>query len=258
MVLDIIIPTKNRSEFVVKQIENLSAVLSSRPSDLRLTIVDDNSDSSHVNVINSACDSVNGISLLRFNANIGAARARNSGVELNASSDPSDWLWFIDDDDFVDSSSVERVLHAIEQSEENELLALLRCEAEGEIVVPQVRSLFERYRRQGQEVNTSCLVIRRKLFLQIDGWDENLVAGQDTDLFLRAAQVCNQAMLIDGAIVKRTMDSSNRITKSPHKQMKGKWQFMFKHWRTLSKLRLVRYVLTFVLFVPYLKSFVGR
>lgn len=245
MILDVIIPTKNRSEMIAKQMDIFSKVLAEEGSGLRVSIIDDNSDKIHKRKISSLSKTTASVEIVYSKTSIGAAKARNIGAELNPLVSVNNWLWFIDDDDFVDAQSIRTVLAILKQGVPNYSVALLPCKSDNELVVPKCTNLFERYRKFGQDVNTSCLIVRRELFFQVGKWDEKLVAGQDTDLFLRISQVENKALLMDKCLVVREMNSSNRITRSAFRQMKGKYQFIRKHWKTISKIRLIRYIATF-------------
>jgi hypothetical protein len=113
---------------------------------------------------------------------------------------------------------------------------------------------FERCRRFGLEVTTSCAVFSRDVISQVGGWDESLYAMQDTDLFLRVAEVAVfRCLKTEPVCVDVGMPT--RITFSFRKSQLGKLQFLRKHWRVLPARRKLRFVLSFVLCAPLVRRF---
>ena len=108
--------------------------------------------------------------------------------------DKGTFLWFMDDDDYASPETVTDVLRAISQPDwaARVILLPMTIVSRGIVlnhVVPREDSLrFERLRRFGHEVSTSCVIFPRGVIESVDGWDERLVAGQDTDLFLRVSR----------------------------------------------------------------------
>src|SRR5690606_16820622 len=124
-------------------------------------------------------------------------------------------------------------------------------------VIPTGGDVFYEFSRYGNKVNTSCVIFDYELFKGIGGWDEKLVAGQDTDLLLRAAEVAEACVLAEYH-VDVIYHADERVTTNPKKQMIGKIQFLTKNFKRLHFIRRVRYVATIVVFYPYIRRLVGR
>lgn len=251
MLLNIVIPTHDRPGFIQKILFELSSFLANTPN-VFCTIVDDNSPQD----ISSLVDNfgLSNIKLLCNDYNVGAPASRNRGWKsLN-----SKFVWFIDDDDFVDSTSLKSVYEfLLSYKDSNSIFFLERKVFRSGVLKqcyiqpPDNLKFFLKYNQQ--LVNTSCIIFESVLLDTISGWDESLVSGQDTDLLLRASQYSN-GECINGAFVKVNQGHQS-ITTNPKRQIKGKYQFLFKNFKLISWLRVVKYLFTALLFIPYLKNY---
>ncbi|AFP31440.1 Putative colanic acid biosynthesis glycosyl transferase wcaA [Marinobacter sp. BSs20148] len=226
-------------------------------SDIEVIVVDDCSIASEVGKLKELSYEYPLIKFVFLSENTGGAGARNKGAEVSLSK----WMWFLDDDDSVASKDIRAVLRVIKEvGDKQKMLFLSANFIKGDsnrVCIPVGDKLFSRFSRYGNEVNTSCVLFSFSLFEKIGGWDADLVAGQDTDILLRASELTDAYVLSD-VFVDVIQHDGERITKNPRKQMKAKFQFVLKNYKRLHPLRLARYVLTFFLFYPYLKNLVRK
>jgi glycosyltransferase involved in cell wall biosynthesis len=249
--LSIVIPTFNRAD----RLEILlTELLKADQKALEIVVVDDGSKAPHPEILNRLQATMPQVKFVLLEINVGGGTARNIGAQNSQ----AEWLWFFDDDDSVSAGAIDKVLTYILRPDPKALLFLSAnfvSKTHSRCVVPNGENLFFNLSRYGQTINTSCVVMRRSLFDIIDGWDDGLVGGQDTDLFLRLAEFSDADVLSD---VQVTVDEHDgpRITTNPKRQMTARFQFVQRNWKRLHWIRLLRYLLTIVTFYPYLRNYI--
>lgn len=251
--LTIVIPTKNRYEFLTKSV-GIFAKFSNR---LEIIVIDDGSDKKISELNNSyvlSCDA----KYIKNDISIGAPKSRNLGVNLAT----SNYIWFFDDDDEPNDITINDILNVVEKANESTayLLPMITKFGDNELnlIYPEKeKNTFEYYRRFKHQVNTSCAVFPKQSLLSIGCWDENLISGQDTDLFFRYSEI-GEFDIVNTQPIIVNIGHINRITSKPKKQFKGYIQFLKKHWRKLSTRKRFYYVMRIVLFTPYIRYFKSK
>ena len=100
----VVIPTHNREKYLV---EAVNSVINQTTDQWRVIIVDDASDAPVILPIEI---SDHRISIIHNTTNCGVSTSRNIG----AKSAKSEWILFLDDDDWLDERFIEEMLHVIE------------------------------------------------------------------------------------------------------------------------------------------------
>lgn len=254
--LRIVIPTFNRSERIARLLSLLGRA--SEDCRLEIVVVDDFSRKEEREALGALAKKYQKVRFVFLSRNTGGGGARNSGALLNGA---VKWVWFVDDDDVVSSDTVLGVMDSLEAMCGTQKLIFLsanfyRNQGVSKIV-PKGGQVFKKFSRYGNDINTSCTIIEFALFKASNGWDENLVAGQDADLLLRLSE-STEVLVLDQYSVDIIQHAEDRITTNPYKQMKGKLQFIKKHWRRLHWVRLFRYVATLVTCYPFLRRWFLR
>jgi len=191
MTISVVIPTYNRRTHIFRAIESVLA--QTVPVD-EIIVVDDGSTDGTAEAVGSRYGS--SVSIFR-QENRGVAAARNRGIHEAR----CEWIAFLDSDDVWLPTKVQRQLEA---------LAALRGEF-GVCFTDNVfdgnpdmkRSMFQeagfegapgfgtledpaQYIVAGREpFFTSSLLVQRSVLEEVDGFDEALAIGEDTDLFFR-------------------------------------------------------------------------
>ncbi|MDW2301103.1 glycosyltransferase family 2 protein [Vibrio alginolyticus] len=244
--LRIVIPTYNRADRVI----DLAQSFMNLNGRFEIVIVDDNSRSLDKKKLAEFGSSVSHLDKYRivFNeSNTGGAGARVLGAELGG---VYSYIWFLDDDDQISVSSFSGFLQYLQK--EKPSMVVFPSIYNGVENRPVVENLKYKLRRYGQNFNTSCCVFSKEIYIKSGGWDKELVAGQDTDLFLRMSYLTDGTYYGDIKILV-VEHEEERITTNWKKQMRGKRQFIVKNHHRLHPLRTLRYILTYVFFVPYFK-----
>lgn len=251
--LNIVVPTRNRSDFIVPLIRSWSTL--SEYDDIRLTIIDDASAIQHRRALSRLYEQLPVFNCIFLLHNLGASAARNIGMNTNQSR----WVWFFDDDDYISAHQLTAVANALRRESRYWVLLSKRTEtAKGcTVTTPQGDGLFSRFSKQGHQVNTSCAIFRRELLVSVGAWDEELIAGQDTDLFLRVSEVSDAAVFRDVSVLVREHEKP-RITSAWRTQIVAKVQFLRKNWYRLHWQRRCRYIVSLMVLTPLLKHLVRK
>ena len=254
--LKVVIPTYNRSNFLNNILDVFSSAKELKKDELDVIVVDDCSNTNHKKILNLLVEKYVDINFVMLDKNTGGAGARNIGAQEG---DNAKWTWFFDDDDVILRDSLLLILDFLktESIEQDLVLMKSRINVNGKIdkvVIPQVNNLSNRFGESGSEVNTSCAIINTNLLRKIGYWDSSLIAGQDTDLFLRLSQFTD-AVLLDGVSID-VMQGHESITKNAKKQWIAKVQFLRKNYKLLSMKRRLRYAFTIFTLYPFLRNIV--
>lgn len=170
-VLSIVIPTKNRSEYLQRALLPISQLSGA----VEVIVVDDGSTSEHSCRNELTCGRLRNIRYRRLHQSCGASAARNVGFREST----GDFIWFLDDDDYATPETVQDVLRALSHGPQDRILLMSRMIVqEGTPIRLDVpvdeADKYDRYRRSGVEVTTSCAIFPRDVVSRLRGWDETL------------------------------------------------------------------------------------
>jgi len=195
--VSVIIPTYNRRELVR---EAIASVLAQSFSDFELIVVDDGSVDGTVEVVR-AFDDVQYV----FQENCGVSAARNFGVAVSH----GELIAFLDSDDLWQPQKIKQQVKfflehpeaQIGQTEEIWLRNGVRvnphnkhCKTGGDIFTRSLELCL---------VSPSAVMMRRELFERIGGFDEDLPACEDYDLWLRIAATLPVHLIETPLVIKR-------------------------------------------------------
>lgn len=182
--ISVIIPAYNAEKTIQETIES---VLNQTHSNLEIIIINDGSQDSTLDIINSIQDAR--IKVFSY-PNSGLAASRNRGFHHSV----GDYVSFIDADDLWTADKLEAQLKALQTNSKaavayswtdliDESGQFLRSgnhtTANGNVYAQLLLSCFV--------VSGSNPLIRRQAFIEVGGFDESLAASQDFDLYLRLA-----------------------------------------------------------------------
>lgn len=152
----------------------------------------------------------------------GACAARNTGAQNSG----SDYVLFLDADDYLEPNHVESLMIAAKVKAAQVVVGGSISEwPDGQRSDPRgyapgaTREFIAQEILSGNVVQTGAVLWRADFLDRIGGWDENVLRGQDEELFLRALRhnpeiaICSNASLI-----WRHEESANRITKNKSEQ----------------------------------------
>ena len=245
--LTLIIPTKNRVGSLKKIINTLIKI-----KEIKIIIVDDGSNFENSHKIKRHLLKSSNINYQYLPQSFGQSYACNKGLKLAN----SDYIWFFDDDDFVSEISVRDVLKVIKNRKIQGLLLPMKTIFNNftlKIIYPESKMHdFNNLRSKGQSVNTSCAVFKTSLIKKINGWDDYLFSGTDTDIFLRFSRIA-KFTCIKTKPVEVNFSNLDKVTFKFFRAQRGKIDFLFKHWKILTARRRLYYLISFILFFPFFR-----
>jgi len=204
----VVIPCYNAERFVAQAIQS---ALDQGPN-VEVIVVDDGSTDASLEVIESFGDRI------RFETgpNRGACAARNAGLALAR----SEFLVFLDGDDFFDDGFLRRMLLAFDHAACDVILGRHRPRHSAthsphfSSLEPSAsrREIFRAW-AECRAAQTGAIVWRRSFMVQIGGWRESLMQAQDIELGCRAMLLDARAQAVDvGYVVYRNRHENARIT----------------------------------------------
>ena len=188
--VSVIIPTYNRSHFIKDALES---VLAQSYQDFELIIIDDGSTDNTSEILADYSDRLQYI----YQKNQGRSVARNLGVKKAK----GHYIAFLDSDDLWLSNKLEKQIQFLET---NSQISLVHCFT---AVVDENRKHcdeltkfhkihHQRSFKRGYDYEdislecimfTSCIIVKRDIFLKLGGFDNNCEPLEDWDLYLRLA-----------------------------------------------------------------------
>jgi len=182
----VVIPLYNKGNYITTC---LDSVLNQDFSNFEIIIVDDGSTDDSINEIKKFDDER---IIIEQQENKGAAAARNKGVEIAKAK----WIAFLDADDLWLENHLAELFLAIQEFPKESVftsrLGIIRQHKQIDLAQynfklkseTQLLSYFENSIKSDL-LNTSGIVIEKAFFKKMNGFDEQIYSGQDTDLFIR-------------------------------------------------------------------------
>lgn len=244
--ISVIIPTKNRPEFLKVSLQ----IFRQFSKEFEVIIIDNRSSAKISKLNKKYCEMLDNCKYKFVDDFCEVSESRNYGFSIST----GDYIWFLDDDDLPPRKTIIDLLKIIKELSNDQVILLPSICKFGDILFDYKLPLkeisnFEFFRDKGHIVNTSCAIFPRGKLLEIKGWDKSLVAGQDTDLFLRISQIAKFKCLRTKPVIIN-VGHSNRISRKFFRQQYGKIQFLKKHWNILTAKRKFYYIVTFILCAP--------
>ncbi|MBU7594571.1 glycosyltransferase [Metabacillus halosaccharovorans] len=191
--VSIIIPTYNRSQYLV---ESLESVLAQTYPNKEIIIVNDGSDDNTEDVLAEYMDKITYIT----KENGGKSSAINKGMKVAT----GDYIWIFDDDDIALPKKLEVQIRKF-QNDKN--IGLLHTSAiyftdfgYGRIHTGMwnPKDLSEnglKEQLKGNHFFTPSVVVKKECYLEVGQWDEELVRAQDYDMWTRISRYYKSGML---------------------------------------------------------------
>jgi len=224
--VSVVIPVYNRSVAVRRAIDS---VLAQTLQDFEIIIVDDASTDGTPASVKSYTDPR--LRFIRHDRNRGGSAARNSGIR--AATAP--FVAFLDSDDEWLPTKLEKQLAVFDRSGNNVALVYAGAErayADGKVEI----SIPKRYEDMVRELltdnvvgETSVGMVRRSALEDIGGFDEELPASQDMDLWLRLCERFAADFVPEALVRVSKGNDSGRITASIESTTRGSELFRRKH-----------------------------
>ena len=235
-VVSVVIPAYNRVRTIVRALDSVYAQ-TYRP--IELIVIDDGSTDGTQGVVEDWVEAYETDELhvvVLPGDHRGAAAARNAGIRVAS----GDWVAFLDSDDWWEPEKLATCLAAIHAEPGYGLWYSSSRQVDGRTgTVERVmdRGFNGNHRERLKKVNPitafSSIAIQRDMLLAIGGFDEQMPARQDTELYYRLAEQVEFGF-IPAMLVNVSAEAENRISASLACRMKGWILFYEKHGHSFS------------------------
>ncbi len=221
-----IIPTKNRASLLERSV---NSVLNQSYSNLELIIVNDGSTDSTTELLQSYQTRAK-ISVIIINnkRSVGAPAARNQAIEKAAGS----FIAGLDDDDEWHKDRISALVHAYSDDYSCITSDTVMIYPRGEAIWKKKKRIDLKTLLFTNQVGNQVLA-RRDRIMEIGGFDPNLQAAQDYDLWVRLCAKYGAVRNVQKPLQKVYMDHrQERIT---DRSFKGYLQFYNKHKHRMNR-----------------------
>jgi glycosyltransferase involved in cell wall biosynthesis len=206
--VSVVIPTHNRAAMLRRAIKS---VLTQTIEDIDLIVVSDGSIDDTQEVLESIEDQR--LCFINHDTGKGAAAARNTGIRASTGK----YVAFLDDDDEWLPTKLERQLLIMENaaSEVGLVYHWMEYVREGQVLTtrkPTLRGyIFPEMLDKQAITNSSTLLLKREVFEVVNGFDETLWRGNDSD-FIRCVTKYFHVDYVPEVLCKVHVGHNDRIT----------------------------------------------
>jgi glycosyltransferase involved in cell wall biosynthesis len=222
----VIIPTYNRAHILSKTLES---VLNQTIDDYEIIIVDDCSTDNTVEFMNNFNN--HKIKFIRHQKQEGGGAARNTGVQHSSGR----YLAFLDSDDIWYPTKLEKQLNKFKNSSKDTgLIYTWLAYYEDDNFSFYKKSNFKGKIYKNLLIKnvvgtTSSVITKRHIFDSVQGFDVNLPAKQDQDLWIRIAKKYKIDFIPEVLVRVNQLKSSERITNNKDALYTARKMFLNKY-----------------------------
>jgi glycosyltransferase involved in cell wall biosynthesis len=237
--ITVVIPVHNREHLITRAIES---VISQTLAADEIIVVDDGSSDRTLEVVNDLTRSLSNLQVISLNENVGAARARNIGIERAK----GDLIAFLDSDDMW---YPEKLRKQVKEFEANKNVVAVFCG----LVANRPSTGYRSYHVPKRTINVddlyhsnllmtmSCAMIDKKVLLDLGGFDESLPTCEDWDLFIRLAEI-GEISVVQEALVEQLMHEGVRLSRDKERIVRDFEEVFNRIYGRISDPRLMRSV----------------
>ncbi len=221
--ITIVTPTHNRPDLLLRAVRS---VLAQTYSNWELVIVDDASEEKMAEVLQDLLQQHTNIRVLRNEQSLGACATRNRGIAAAK----GEYVAFLDDDDEYTPERLERLMEKLRDGGNWSFVCSDYHELRpGGPRVSRKSGLITLERVLWLNVTTPSVLTYKTYLDDVGGFDTNLVAAQDYDLFTRLIKAFGPAYrLADVLYTYHQEHLGPRITTNRSKRFRGYYDFYRK------------------------------
>lgn len=214
--ISVIIPTCDRPDYVR---EAVASVRAQRYPPHEILVIDNGTKALSAATMPSA------VQLFRLPAKVGPSRARNFGAAIAAST----YLAFLDDDDSWDPSFLLEALATLEQEQVRCVYGRKALSTSGgpidyRLATPDSLNVATLLRRNPGTGGMN-LLIERRLFLEIGGFDDRLRLSEDRALALDILLAGERIAVAPDAVAVVREHASERLRQRPIRKLPFIWKY---------------------------------
>lgn len=222
ILITVIIPTADREQLLHRAVDS---VLKQSVSPSKIIVVDNG-----VNEVNIQFDDPR-VVIVRTAPRIGPGKSRNIG----ARSSDTNYIAFLDDDDWWDSGYIENTIKKFEDTNVDVVVGKLKrygingCLRDYKLF-PDSPDLQRKVFFSNPGFGGQNIAMKKEIFNEVGGFDERMPASVDRDLAARLIIAGKSIVCEPKAIAVLCDHAGGRVRMN---QVKGNWMFICKHWRQM-------------------------
>lgn len=257
MKVSVVVPTRNRARLVGTAV---ASALAQTLEDIEVVVVDDGSTDATPDLLANLARSDSRVRTIRNEQPAGAAAARNTGARHARAGT----LAFLDDDCVWAPDKLERQLPRIGPGRGVAYCRQAIRDPGGVWVVeggPEAEGDALGALLRGTNIATPTLVVRREVFREAGGFDEDLPRLQDLDIALRLARhtafAFEPGVLVQGVQVEGISLQSEALRAAVDRMLEGHAPFLDRAQRARLAYRLGKFLLVDGMTSPARKTMLG-
>lgn len=244
------ITTYNRAHLIERC---LNSVVRQSYSKMEIIVVDDCSTDNTFEIVDKYMQKDNRVKYFRHDINEGNARARNTALKMCCGY----YVAFMDDDDeWIDHHKIEKQIRAFE-NQKNANVGIIctnvRLYSDANTfkdkIIERPRNLMKAILKGNSIIYNSTVMTKRSIMMEVDGFDEKLKRGIDSDFYRNIIVSFNYNVIINPDITTAVYEyGDNRITSN--KNNISTYEFIYKEFYMIKK-----YYLSYII---HIDSFLYR
>lgn len=235
--VSVVIPTHNRADLLPRAIK--SAVNQTYTVD-EINVVSDGSTDETDIVMNELCKVYPQIHYYSYSPGKGGNYARNYGIKRSS----GDVVAFLDDDDEWHRDKIEQQVRILKADKKIGLVCtgtnrVFVSEGTSNAYVPKAPyDCAKDILLKNLIGSTTTVIVRKNLFDIVGGFDENLPALQDYDMWVRLCQVTKVGVVKNPCVEYYNYDSSGQISQNTNKYIEAERLISLKYKDMITQLPL--------------------
>lgn len=224
--MSVVIPSYNRDVSLMSR--SINSVLKQTYRNIEIIVVDDNPNNSQFSSrIKEYCDKIENVIYVKQDGNKGACEARNLGIKYAK----GEWIGFLDDDDEWLPEKIEKSIPYFSDNigivatpgyilYEDETHNIVKRESYN--YNPDKKKIITHsdFLKKDLIGSTSQAIVRKQCFVDCGGFDKQLPARQDYEMWIRISKKYD-TYYVNEPLFNHYMHIGEQISTNPHKSVVG-------------------------------------
>lgn len=238
--VSVIIPTYNRERTISRAIES---VIGQTYHNWELIIIDDASTDNTDEIVKEYLRNDERIQYIKGKRNKGANARRNQGIKRSK----GEFVAFLDSDNYWDKTKLEKQIMLLQEERDADICfcKVRIVNGKREMIVPDQKIDYKclgNILKRRNVVDTSTLLLKKKVLVESNGFDENMPRLQDYELIFRLVNKFKYKVAYIDEILDTNVMQDNSITKNLELTIVGEKLFFEKNRDFFSREEVARWV----------------
>lgn len=234
--ISVVIPTHNRQDLIERAV---CSVQRQTYPNIEIIVVSDGSTDATAEVMKTICENDCRVSFIEYHPNKGGNHARNTGIRAAN----GEWVAFLDDDDEWYNDKLEKQMQIVKENKNIGLVctginAIYDVDNTSSVYIPKVAYDSSREILLGNTIgSTTTVMVRHDILDECGMFDEDLMAKQDFDLWIRVCQITKIGVVREPCVKYHNLAQNNQISWNYEKYAKAT-EYIEKKYKDLYEANL--------------------